>query len=63
MTRDFLKNLDIENGAKLPDSAVEAIMAEHGKTKTSLEQQITTLTTERDNLQAQLGEANNTIKS
>lgn len=63
MTRDFLKNLDLGTGTKLPDSAVEAIMAEHGKTKTTLDQQITTLTTERDNLQTQLGEANNTIKS
>lgn len=27
MTRDFLKNLDLGEGAKLPDAAVEAIMA------------------------------------
>lgn len=63
MTRDFLKNLDLGNGTKLPDSAVEAIMAEHGKTKTTLDQQITTLTTARDTLQTQLKDANDTIKS
>lgn len=63
MTRDFLKNLDLENGTKLPDSAVEAIMAEHGRTKPDLKQQISTLTTERDALQTQLDSANATIKS
>ncbi len=63
MTRDFLKNLDLGDGAKLPDAAVEAIMAEHGRTKPDLEHQITTLTTERDTLQTQLNTANETIQS
>lgn len=51
MKRDFLKGLDLGEGAKLPDSAIDAIMAEHGKTKQSLESQISTL-------QGQLTEAN-----
>lgn len=63
MTRDFLKNLDLGGGAKLPDAAVEAIMAEHGRTKPDLEHQITTLTTERDTLQTQLDAANAAIES
>lgn len=63
MTRDFLKNLDLGEGAKLPDAAVEAIMAEHGRTKPDQQRQITTLTTERDTLQAQLDVANETIQS
>lgn len=48
MKREFLKGLDLGNGEKLPDNIVEAIMAEHGKQKQSLESQITTLTTDRD---------------
>lgn len=63
MKRDFLKNLDIGNGAKLSDAAIDAIMAEHGKTKQSLDNQITTLTTERDGYKGQLDTANETIKS
>lgn len=51
MKREFLKELDLGEGAKLPDSAVDAIMAEHGKTKTQLETTISTL-------QSQLQEAN-----
>lgn len=43
MKRDFLKNLDMGEGARLPDSAVEAIMAEYGKSKTQFETQIGTL--------------------
>ena len=43
MKREFLKELDLGEGAKLPDNAVEAIMAEHGKTKQQLEQTISTL--------------------
>jgi len=30
MKRDFLRDLDLGNGARLPDAAIEAIMAEHG---------------------------------
>ena len=43
MKRDFLKNLDLGEGAKLPDSAVEAIMAEYGKSKQQFESQVSTL--------------------
>lgn len=62
MKRDFLKGLDLGNGAALPDEAVEAIMAEYGKTETKLQSTITSLTQERDGLQAQLSEANTTIQ-
>ena len=48
MKRDFLKNLDLGDGAKLPDAAIDAIMAEHGKTVNPLQDTINTLTGERD---------------
>ena len=55
MKRDFLKNLDLGDGVKLPDSAVEAIMAEYGKSKKQFETQISTLNT-------QLTEANGKLE-
>lgn len=63
MKRDFLKNLDIGNGAHLSDDLVEQIMAEAGKAKTEMQNTITSLTTERDGLQSQLSDANATIQS
>lgn len=54
MKRDFLKNLDLGDGARLPDAAIEAIMAEHGKTVNPLQETINTLTGERNGLQTQL---------
>ena len=63
MKRDFLKNLDIGNGAHLSDDLVEQIMAEAGKAKTEMQNAITSLTTERDGLQSQLSDANATIQS
>lgn len=51
MNRDFLRNLDLGEGAHLPDAAIESIMAEHGKT---IKQRDTTIST----LQGQLNEAN-----
>lgn len=63
MKRDFLKNLDIGNGAHLSDDLVEQIMAEAGKTKTEMQNAITSLTTERDGLKTQLSDANATIQS
>lgn len=62
MKREFLEGLDLGDGAKLSKEAIEAIMAEHGKTKTALDNTITALTTERDTLKTQLGEANEAIK-
>lgn len=47
MKREFLEGLKV-NGEPLPKDVVEAIMAEHGKTKNNLEGQVTTLTTDRD---------------
>lgn len=63
MKREFLANLDLGEGVKLPDSAIDAIMAEHGKDLTANQNTIQTLTTERDGLKTQLEEANKTIKS
>ncbi len=63
MKRDFLKNLDLGNGAHLTDDLIDQIMAEAGKTKTEMQNTITSLTTERDGLQAQLSDANATIQS
>ena len=63
MKRDFLKNLDLGNGAHLSDDLVEQIMAEAGKTKTEMQNAITSLTTERDGLKTQLSDANATIQS
>ena len=63
MKRDFLKNLDIGNGAHLSDDLVEQIMAEAGKAKTEMQNTITSLTTERDGIQSQLSDANSTIQS
>lgn len=63
MKRDFLENLDIGSGAKLSKSAIDAIMAEHGKAMEGKNNQIVSLTTERDGLRTQLGDANATIQS
>ena len=57
MKRDFLKELDLGDGQRLPDAAIEAIMTEHGKTTGSLQERLKALTQERDELQKQLGEA------
>ena len=62
MKRDFLESLDLGDGAKLSKEAVEAIIAEYGKSKGALEAQVANLTTERDTLKNQLGEANEAIK-
>ncbi|WP_087064153.1 phage scaffolding protein [Intestinibacillus massiliensis] len=62
MKREFLEGLDLGGGAKLTKEAIEAIMAEHGKAKTALDNQVSALTTERDTLKTQLGEANEAIK-
>lgn len=63
MKREFLANLDLGDGAHLSDAAIEAIMAEHGKDITASQNTIQNLTTERDGLNAQLVDANKTIKS
>lgn len=46
MKRDFLKSLDIGEGAHLSDAAIDAIMAEYGKTKTAMDGQISALNTQ-----------------
>lgn len=63
MKREFLEGLDLGEGAKLPKSAIDAIMAEHGRDIEAKNNTITTLTTERDGLKTQLGEASATIQS
>lgn len=61
MKREFLRNLDLGDGARLPDAAIDAIMAEHGKTVTPLQENVTTLTGERDGLKKDLTEARNKL--
>lgn len=63
MKRDFLENLDLGNGVKLPKAAIDAIMAENGKDIEAKNNQISTLTTERDSLKTQVEEANVAIQS
>ena len=63
MKREFLEGLDLGEGAKLPKSAIDAIMAENGRDIEAKNNQITTLTTERDGLKEQLTTANDIIKS
>ena len=63
MKRDFLKALDIGNGAHLSDDLIERIMSEQGKHEGELQSTITALTTERDGLKAQLSNANTAIQS
>lgn len=57
MKRDFLRNLDLGDGARLPDAAIDAIMTEYGKDVTPLQESVNALTQERDGLQTQLTEA------
>lgn len=63
MKRDFLKALDLGNGAHLPDEIIEQIMAEDGKAKAAMQTSIDSLTTERDGLKTQLSDANAAIQS
>lgn len=63
MKREFLKGIDLGDGAKLPDSAIDAIMAEYGKEKQVHENAVAALTTERDGLKEQLESANAEIQS
>ena len=63
MKREFLEGLDLGEGVKMPKSAIDAIMAENGRDIEAKNNQITTLTTERDGLKEQLTPANDTIKS
>ena len=63
MKRDYLRNLDIGNGAHLSDELIDQIMAEHGKSVNGSQQQIQTLTAERDGLKQQLTDAHAQIQS
>lgn len=63
MKREFLEGLDLGNGAKLPKTAVDAIMAENGRDIEAKNNAIATLTTERDGLRTQLTEAKTAIQS
>lgn len=42
MKREFLEGLDLGEGAKLPKSAIDAIMAENGRDIEAKNNQITT---------------------
>ena len=65
MKREFLEGLDLGLGedVKLSKNAIDAIMAENGRDIEAKNNTITTLTTERDGLKTQLGDANATIQS
>ncbi len=63
MKREFLEGLELGEGVKLPKNAIDAIMAENGHDIEAKNNQITTLTTERDGLKSQLVTANDTIQS
>lgn len=52
MKREFLKNLKLENGESLPDSLIEAIMSEYGKSHRNAE----AMAEERSSLRSQLAE-------
>lgn len=62
MKREFLEGLDLGSGMKLPKEAVEAIMAEHGKTVNPLKEQITALTADRDAWQTRATTAEEIVK-
>ena len=57
MKREFLKGLEIS------EENIEKIMAEYGKATEKLKNQLTALTTEKDNLSSQLEKANEKIAS
>jgi len=57
MKREFLKELGLE------DEAIDKIMTENGKDVQGFQTQVSTLTTERDGLKNQLGEANKQIEA
>lgn len=59
MKRDFLKELDLGEGARLSDAAIEAIMTEYGRTTGPIKDSVTALTQERDALRAQLADVQN----
>lgn len=63
MKREFLEGLDLGEGVKLSKSAIDAIMAEHGKDIEAQKTTINTLTGERDGLQTKLTEAQNRLSS
>ena len=64
MDRKFLQNLEVEgleNG--LPKSVIDEIMSEYGKDFKEKDEQIETLTTEKEGIKQQLEDANNQIQS
>lgn len=64
MDRKFLQGLKVEgleNG--LPKSVIDEIMAEYGQDFKQKDEQIETLTTEKEGIKKQLEEANNQIQS
>ena len=62
MERSFLENLELGEGARLPRSAVDAIMAEYGRSVQGLQGQITTLTNSRNDYRTRAETAEGTLK-
>lgn len=61
MNREFLKSLKV-NDAELPKEVIDSIMAEYGKAVKEKDEEIETLTTTKDSLDAQLKETNDKVK-
>lgn len=61
MNREFLKSLKV-NDAELSKEVIDSIMAEYGKAVKEKDEEIETLTTTKDSLNAQLKETNDKVK-
>lgn len=59
MKREFLKGLDIGEGAKLPDAAIDAIMAENGKDINAAKAEVKQMEKDLEKAKADLAAAKN----
>lgn len=59
MKREFLKGLDLGEGAKLPDAAIDAIMAENGKDINTAKAEVKQMEKDLEKAKADLAAAKN----
>ena len=59
MKREFLKGLDLGEGAKLPDAAIDAIMAENGKDINAAKSEVKQMEKDLEKPKADLAAAKN----
>lgn len=59
MKREFLKGLDLGEGAKLPDAAIDAIMAENGKDINAAKAEVKQMEKDLEKAKADLAAAKN----